>query len=101
MTIRGRSLSLGLLLAFASVLYGAARYYSPSLVEYVVERTLREKAPRDADSALVHKRFRALLAATPNRDARMEVLERISERLEKVQNLSSEELDGLLADPVH
>ena len=85
------------LCALALILYGAAKYYSPSLVLYVVEQTLIQKAPTGSQPVLIHERLHTLLATAPDQNARMTKLLRISERLEKVQNLTPEELDGILA----
>ena len=97
MNIRKRSLILGLLLAVVSVGYGAARHYSPFLVEYVVEQTLVQKAPSGTDPVLLKSRLHALLSVAPNQELRMERLLRISEHLEKVQRLTPGELNDLLA----
>ena len=97
MNIRKRSVVMGLLLAIASVSYGAARYYSPFLVAYVVEQTLLEKAPWGTDPALLKSRLRAFLSAAPNKELKMKRLLGISAYLEKVQSLTPGELDDLLA----
>jgi hypothetical protein len=97
MNIKKRSLIMGLLLAVASVFYGAAKYYSPFIVEYVVKQTLIQKAPSGTDPILLDSRFRALLSAAPSRQVRMERLLRISEYLEKVQSLTPAELENLMA----
>ncbi len=97
MTIRKRSLVIGCLLVIALVIYGAAKYYSPSLIRYVVEQSLIQKAPSGARPDILHERFRAHLSAAPNQNSQMESLLRISESLEKVQRLSFEQLDQLLA----
>jgi hypothetical protein len=96
MTIRKRFLVIGILLAIASVLYGAAKHYSPSLVLFVVEQSLLEKAPSGIDPASIHERFQACIAAANDRNSRMRKLLQISEYLEKVQYLSLEQLDKLL-----
>jgi hypothetical protein len=85
MTIQKRSLVIGSLFVFASVLYGAAKHYSPSLVRYVVEQSLLQKAPSGANPASLHERVNTLLSAAPDKDTQMERLLRISEYLEKVQ----------------
>ncbi len=87
---------MGLLLAIASVSYGAARYYSPFLVAYVVEQTLIQKAPSGTDPVLLKSRLHILLSAAPNKQLKMERLLGISAYLEKVQSLTSAELDNLL-----
>ncbi len=97
MTIRKRSLVVGSLFAIASVLYGAAKYYSPSLVFYVVEQSLMQKTPSAINTSLLHERFRARVFSAPDKDSRMERLLRISESLEKVQYLTFQQLEELLA----
>ena len=85
------------LIVLSSFLFGAANYYSPSLVLYVVEQTLVQKAPAGTDPALTRERLHTLLAAAPDQNAKMTRLLRISEQLEKVQHLTPGELDRLLA----
>jgi hypothetical protein len=96
MTIQNRSLVMLALIVFASLIYGAAKFYSPSLVIYVVEQTLIQKAPPGTDVVLLRRDLKSLVDAAPNRDVKMEVLFRISSYLEKVQILTPEELKGLL-----
>ena len=98
MTVRKRSLVLGSLFAVALAVYGIARYYSPSLVLFVVEQSLIQKAPSGTDPDLLVARFRAHISAAPDNNSQMERLLRISEALEKVQHLTDEQLDGLLAE---
>jgi hypothetical protein len=97
MTIQKRSIVVGVLLAFAFTLYGAAKHYSPSLILYIVEQSLVQKAPSGTDIAHLHAHLNALLSATPDQNARMRMLLRISESLEKVQTLTPGELDKLIA----
>jgi hypothetical protein len=97
MTIRKRSLVIASLFAVASVLYGAAKYYSPSLVLFVVEQSLMQKAPSGIDPSSIYERFHARIAAAPDRNSQMQTLLQISEYLEKVQHLTFEQLDKLLA----
>jgi hypothetical protein len=96
MTIQRRLSIMIVLLVIAAVLYGTARFYAPSLVFYVVEQTLLQKAPQGTDPDSLHERLDALVSAASNREAGMERLFRISEYLEKVQSLTSEQLDELL-----
>ena len=96
MTIRKRSIVVVSLFVIASVLYGASKYYSPSLVLYVVEQSLMQKAPPGINASLIHERFRARVFSAPDQASRMERLLRISEYLEKVQHLTLKELDELL-----
>jgi hypothetical protein len=97
MTIRKRSLVIASLFAVASVFYGVAKYYSPSLIFYVVEQSLIQKAPPGTDQATLQERFHARISAAPDKRSQMEELLRIAEYLEKVQRLTSEQLDELLA----
>ena len=85
------------LLVFASILYGAGRHYSPSLIRYVVEQSLIQKAPSGANPVCIQTRLRAILSKTPDRDAQTQRLLQISESLEKVQFLTPEDLDSLMA----
>ncbi len=97
MTIQIRSLIVGTLFAFALVLYGAAKYYSPALIRYVVEQSLMQKAPSGTDPAQLHQRLQAHLSTASDQNAQLKRLLRISEYLEKVQHLAPGELDRLLA----
>jgi hypothetical protein len=102
MTIRKRSLVIASLFALASVLYGAAKYYSPSLVFFVVEQSLLQKAPSGIDPASIHEHLDACIAAAHDRNSQMQKMLQISEYLEKVQYLSLEQLDKLLTpDTAH
>lgn len=96
MTMRKRSLVLASLFAAALLLYGAAKHYSASLVLYVVEQSLMQKAPVGIRNASLRARFRAHVFSAPDKAAQMEKLLRISEYLEKVQHVSSEQIDQLL-----
>jgi hypothetical protein len=96
MTIQKRSIVIAMLLLFSSILYGAARHYSPSLILFVVEQSLAQKAPSGTDWTQLHERFHLFLSAIPDQNARMEKLLRISQFLEKVQQLTQEDLNELL-----
>jgi len=97
MTIRKRSVVIGSLVVLVSILYGAAKHYSPSLALYVVEQSLIQKAPPGNNAPCLHERFHAYISAAPDENSQMERLLRISEYLEKVQNVSFEQIDELLA----
>jgi len=97
MTIQKRLIIIGIVLAIAAILYGAGRHYSPSLIQYVVEQSLIQKAPAGTDPTELRGRLHTLVSTIPDRNARMERLLRISEYLEKTQSLSTEDLDRLLA----
>ena len=96
MTIRKRSAILGIIIVLLLILYGAIKYNSTYLVEYVVERTLIQKAPAETDPAEIQERLQELLAAAPSRSARLEMLFRLSGYLEKVQELSPQALEEIL-----
>ncbi len=96
MTIRNRSLVFGSFIVVASVLYGAAKYYSPSLIFFVVEQSLIQKAPSGVDRTLLHERLRAQMLAVPDKNSQMQRLLQISEYVEKVQYLTLEQFDQLL-----
>jgi hypothetical protein len=97
MTVKKRLITACTLLAFASILYGAGRHYSPALIRYVVEQSLIQKAPSGADPVYLQNRLGAILSETPDRDAQTRRLLQISEYLEKVQFLTPEALDSLMA----
>lgn len=96
MTIRKRSLVVGSLMVIASVFYGAAKYYSPTLVFFVVEQSLIQKAPSGVDRTILDERLRAQIFVTPDKTSQMQKLLRISEYLEKVQYMTLEQLDQIL-----
>jgi hypothetical protein len=96
MPLGKRSILLGVMCALAIALYGAARFYSPPLILFVVEQALIQKAPPGTDGALVHEQLCAFLAAVPTQDAKMAKLYKISEYLEKVQSLTLEDLNTIL-----
>ena len=79
------------------MLYGAGRHYAPSLIRYIVEQSLIQKAPSGADPVCLQNRLRAVLSKTPDRNAQTQRLLQISEYLEKVQFLTPEDLDSLMA----
>ena len=97
MTIQARSAVVGALFVFAFILYGTAKCYSPSLILYVVEQSMAQKAPSETDLETLHGRLQKLLATDSDQDERMKKLLWISEQLEKVQHLTQEDLDRLLA----
>jgi hypothetical protein len=97
MSIQKRSIIMATLFVLASVFYGAAKYYAPSVALHVVKQSLIQKAPSGEDSILLQKRLDALLSTTSTPETRMEMLLRISGYLEKVQRLTPEELHELLS----
>ena len=96
MTFRKRSAVMGIVVGFFLVFYGTAKYNSHLLVEYVVERTLVQKAPAGTDPDKIRRHLQELLAAASDRHAKTELLFRISRDLEKVQVLSSPALVELM-----
>jgi hypothetical protein len=92
------AVAIAVLILVLSV-YGTVKLYSPSLIFYVVEQTLIQKAPPGTDPALLHERLQLLVSASPNPEARMEELFRISAYLEKVQTLTPEQLEFLIRTP--
>jgi hypothetical protein len=96
MTIQRRAGVMAVLIAVASILYLTARSYSPSLIQYVVEQTLIQKAPQGADPVGIRTHFHALMSSAPNRDDQIRQLIQISEYLERVQTLTPQELDELM-----
>jgi hypothetical protein len=96
MTIRKRSAVVGILVAFLLILYGMAKFNSFYLVEYIVEKTLIQKAPSGTDPAEIHESLQDLLATAQNRNDRLEILFRISGHLEKIQELSPQALKEIL-----
>jgi len=87
---------VGALLASAFILYGTAKFFSPALILYVVEQSLIQKAPADINTGQLHKKLHALLDEDPDQNAKLKRLLQISGYLEKVQHMTSEELNGLL-----
>ena len=87
---------MGVIGAFGWILYGTAKINSPFLVEYVVEKTLIQKAPAGTDPVQIQESLQKLLAAAPNRTERLERLFLISSYLEKVQEVSPQALAGIL-----
>ncbi len=84
-----------LILSFL-LIYGIAKSYSYDIVVYVVEQALLQKAPESISAAKVQERFKTALASTPA-DQKLLKLMSLSSYLEKVQKLTPEELDRLLA----
>ena len=77
------------------IAYGVSRYYSPTVVAYVVEQTLLQKAPEGADAVAIRERLHAVLSSASPED-KLQKLLALSNYLEKVQRLTVTELDRLL-----
>lgn len=96
MTIQKRSAVIVTIAFFALVFWGTSRYYAPKLVLHVVEQSLAQKAPPEADPTIIQERLHTYLSTAPDQKAQMEQLLRISAYLEKIQRLTPQELDELL-----
>lgn len=96
MTFRSRLWVMGILVAAALAVYGTAKFYSPSLMIYVTEQTLIQKSPAGTDPESVHGRFHAYLSSLPDSESRLAAVMSISQYLEKIQQLPSQEFDRLL-----
>jgi len=96
MTVQKRSIVMGVILLFLAMVYGIAKVNSPFLVEYVVEKTLIQKAPPGTDPVKIHERLQELLGEAPGRHERTDLLFGISAYLEKVQTLSPQDLANLM-----
>jgi hypothetical protein len=97
MTIQKRSAVIATIAFTALVFWGVSKYYAPRLVLHVVEQSLVQKAPPEADPTGIQQRLQNYLSTAPDQKAQMEQLLRISAYLEKVQRLTPQELDELLA----
>jgi hypothetical protein len=95
MTLKRRSLVMMGLMALAAAAYGTARASAPALVLHVVEQSLNQKAPADVGPETIRRRLDKALSATPDGNARMRLLLRISRDLEKIQQLTHEEWEML------
>ena len=85
-----------LILVAAMVL---VRSYELDLVHGVVSNTLIQKGPKDYSNRKVRETFRAARAAAEREDrsqAYLEELFALSQRLEKIQELSKDEMDEIL-----
>ncbi len=97
-SFRQRLAVLGVLVVVFLAIDGAARYYSPVMVAYVVEQSLVQKAPSGMSASETKERFRAAMAAV-GPDGKLLKLFEISNYLEKVQKLTPADLDRLLTAP--
>jgi hypothetical protein len=97
MTFRQRTLILLCLGILACGAYATARIYSATLVAYVVEESLIQKAPDGADAGLIRARFQGLVHSLPDRRSRLQRLMEMSQVLEKVQRLDPAGVERLLS----
>jgi hypothetical protein len=95
-TFKQRITILGILAILFLGFYGVARSFSPAIVAYVVEQSLLQKAPDGMSPTQARKRFETWLSVARPEDKLMKLLD-LSRYLEKVQKLTAEELDRLLA----
>lgn len=86
---------LGFLILSFLLIYGIARSYSYDIVYYVVEQALLQKIPPGTGTSGVQERFKSALASTPP-EYKLLKLMALSSYLEKVQKLTSNELNRLL-----
>lgn len=82
--------------AAAAGVYLTAKLCAGSIVAYVVEETLIQKAPPGTDPHLLRSRLESRLAACPDEATRLQRLMEIAQTLERVQTLTPHELEGAL-----
>jgi len=82
--------------AAAAGVYLTAKLCAGSIVAYVVEETLIQKAPPGMDPHLLRSRLESRLAACPDETTRLQRLMEIAQTLERVQTLTPHELEGAL-----
>lgn len=98
MTFRRRVWVVVLLLVAALSAYLGARLHSRSLVLYVVEQTLLQKAPSGTDASTIHERFQVFIDSAPTAQDGLNRALRLSQYLERIQWLTGEELGRLLPE---
>jgi hypothetical protein len=81
-------LVLGMMGVIAAGAYLTAKLFSHSIVLYVVEETLVQKAPLE-----LRLRFRTRMAKCPDESSRRERLMAIAQTLEKTQRLTPDQLE--------
>lgn len=96
MNLRRRLVIAAFLALPALASYALGRYYSPSVITFVVEQSLIEKAPPGTDVGATRSRFRMLISDCATSDAKMKKLLQLSQYLEKVQGLTGSELEMIL-----
>ncbi len=77
-------------------IYVTAKLSAGSIVSYVVEETLIQKAPPGIDPLLLRSRLESRLAACPDETTRLQRLMEIAQTLERVQTLTPDQLEGAL-----
>ncbi len=87
---------LGLMGVVAAGIYLAAKLCAGSIVAYVVEETLVQKAPPGTDPHLLRSRLESRLAACPDKASRLQRLMEIAQTLERVQALTPDQLESVL-----
>jgi hypothetical protein len=96
-TFSRRIAVLACLVLLFLVIFGIARHYSFSIMSFVVEQALLQKAPEGANLTQLRGRFETSLSSTPDNYKLLKLLA-LSSYIEKVQKLTPAELDRLL-DP--
>jgi hypothetical protein len=86
-------LVLGMMGVIAAGAYLTAKLFSHSIVLYVVEETLVQKAPPGTDPFELRLRFRTRMAKCPDESSRRERLMAIAQTLEKTQRLTPDQLE--------
>lgn len=101
MHIRKRSLIVILVLfAVAISALAALQHYKLPLIHVIVVNAIIQKAPPDYPEADIHQVFQEVLLKAQRNEREDEYVAsmlRLSQRLEKIQKLSSNEVDSLLA----
>ncbi|MEE8348303.1 MAG: hypothetical protein V3R94_01950 [Acidobacteriota bacterium] len=90
---------IGLLLLMGVASMAIMRSYELDLVHGVVLNTLIQKGPKDFSRQTVQETFRAARAAAEGENLKQAYLDdlfALSQRLEKIQELSREEMDEIL-----
>jgi hypothetical protein len=93
-----RVLILALMGGAVAGVYLLARLYAATIVAYVVEETLIQKAPPGTDPQVIRLRLESRLAVWPDKAARLRRLLEIAQTLEKTQSLTPGQLESVLKD---
>ncbi len=80
----------------AAGIYLAAKVCAGSIVAYVVEETLIQKAPPGTDPRVLRSRLESRLTACPDKASRLQRLMEIAQTLERVQALTPDQLESVL-----
>jgi hypothetical protein len=80
----------------AAGVYLTAKLCAASIVAYVVEETLVQKAPPGMDPQVIRFRLEKSLAGCADKNARLRRLLEIAQTLEKTQGLTPAQLESVL-----